>query len=433
MTHIPTRFPVSKLDQLHCMLHKVSDSQLHGVVVLDQPLDATRLVQAVRLTLDIEPVLGCRFVEQAWRPYWERRPDLHTVEVCSVLEGDDSGNAMHTFVTAPLSTFEGPQIRVALLPGCRTLCVKLEHVAADATGMRDYLYLLAETYTNLTLAPDNVTAPNLSGDRSMHQVFQRFHLLDKFQAVIHAGPAPTTPLRFPWCAPHNGRDAASNCLVMRRIEGEWFRALKAFCQAHDATINDLMIAAFSRAWFQVCGTAPGATLPVQIPIDLRRYLPTGTAAAICNLSLAEFPTLTYRPDEAIQETLAAVHAAMNTIKANRPALGAALFVETTFSLGYARVRSTFLGMMDKSELAGKFHPPILSHFGILEPAALHFGPARPVDAYVISPVQYPPGFMVGMSRFGDALTLTIRYGLDAADRPVVEEFMDRMLSELADL
>ncbi|WP_160328949.1 hypothetical protein [Syntrophomonas wolfei] len=46
--------------------------QIQAVITFDQHLDTEVLKAAVMLSLDAEPVLGCRFVEDEKRPYWQR-------------------------------------------------------------------------------------------------------------------------------------------------------------------------------------------------------------------------------------------------------------------------------------------------------------------------------------------------------------------------
>ena len=79
---IPDRFPAPPLDWLEYVARNVADQQLHCVIVFDKHVDAERMSQAVLLTLDAEPVLGCRFVYDRHRPYWERRHDLDRLTLC---------------------------------------------------------------------------------------------------------------------------------------------------------------------------------------------------------------------------------------------------------------------------------------------------------------------------------------------------------------
>ena len=49
---------------------------VNTVVQFPGRLDAQRLRRATRLSVDAEPILGCRFVDSWYHPYWQRRNDL---------------------------------------------------------------------------------------------------------------------------------------------------------------------------------------------------------------------------------------------------------------------------------------------------------------------------------------------------------------------
>lgn len=64
------------MDQVNYLDGASNDKQGRSVVTFDGHVDANRMVRAVRLTLDAEPILGCGFVERPRRLCWERRDDL---------------------------------------------------------------------------------------------------------------------------------------------------------------------------------------------------------------------------------------------------------------------------------------------------------------------------------------------------------------------
>ena len=100
------------------------------------------MARAVRLTMDAEPVLGCRFVKHPWRPYWERRDDLDRLHLCSVVEPQDPESELWRFIAMPLDPYEDSQVQVRIFrSGTDTLCVRLDHLAADGAGaiLRRYL------------------------------------------------------------------------------------------------------------------------------------------------------------------------------------------------------------------------------------------------------------------------------------------------------
>ena len=214
-------------------------------------------------------------------------------------------------------------------------------------------------------------------------------------------------------------------------------ALRAFGRSHEATLNDIFLAAYYRALIALFEPPAETPLTVQVSIDLRRYLAKGRAQAICNLSGGLFPAITRRSGEAFDQTLAAVTAAMGAIKADHPGVGTALFMENAFRQSFQQGLAAFSGMLAQYSTTGRWHP-LLSNLGMLEwpradgdrPAAQFFGEAEIADAFLVGPALYPPATMLAVSSFADALTFTMGYPDGAADPALVERFLDVFVGEL---
>ena len=89
MSHIPATIPASKADVSQYLLRHVSSQEAQIVLSYNGPVDGDRLARAVRLAVDAEPVLGCRFFDHWYRPFWQRRDDLDSIDLCSVVPSDD--------------------------------------------------------------------------------------------------------------------------------------------------------------------------------------------------------------------------------------------------------------------------------------------------------------------------------------------------------
>lgn len=61
MTDIPRRLPAVAEDRWIYASRPTMDESHHTVVMLDGQLSEVRLQRALRLTIDAEPVFGCRF------------------------------------------------------------------------------------------------------------------------------------------------------------------------------------------------------------------------------------------------------------------------------------------------------------------------------------------------------------------------------------
>ena len=114
-------------------------------------LDARRLRRAVRLSVDAEPILGCRFIDAWHHPYWQRRNDLDkTDDLFSFFETDDPDSALEACLNElPDSRFR-PQIHISLIRNKRdTLCLKFNHMVGDGFSMY-YIFICWQTYTTIS-------------------------------------------------------------------------------------------------------------------------------------------------------------------------------------------------------------------------------------------------------------------------------------------
>ncbi len=105
--HIPSHFPSVMLDQIvYCMQNKIADLQVRCIISFDGRVEAERMAQAVRLSLDAEPILGCRFVERWWRPYWKRREDLNHLKNFTLVKTTDSASEIIRFLSESINPLE---------------------------------------------------------------------------------------------------------------------------------------------------------------------------------------------------------------------------------------------------------------------------------------------------------------------------------------
>ena len=133
---IPRRFRAVMMDKVQYIWGKWREPQIHGVVCITGRILDDRVGKAVRLSLDAERVLGCRFVNRWWRPYWEHRDDLDNIEFYEVIETANVEKELQRFLSTPTGPCEDPQVLVRILrSGDDTLCIKVSHIVADAVGV----------------------------------------------------------------------------------------------------------------------------------------------------------------------------------------------------------------------------------------------------------------------------------------------------------
>src|SRR4051812_19530394 len=74
---IPDTFPANGHDICNYIArYGMANHQIQAIMRLDGRLDFEKLSKAVRLSIDAEPVFGCRFVEGN-PPYWKRVSNIN--------------------------------------------------------------------------------------------------------------------------------------------------------------------------------------------------------------------------------------------------------------------------------------------------------------------------------------------------------------------
>ncbi len=425
------RFPAQPQDLLNFLGRAVANQQVNAVLRLDGSLDEDRMRRAMRLAIEAQPVLGCRFAESPDRPHWVRRDDRADLDLCSVLPDGGTDAELWRFIASPTDPRRDALVRAAVLRGhSDTLCIKMDHTAADAAGARQFVALLAEIYGSLGSGTGAAVAPDAQIDRGLAQVLRGFtpETLARLGGQFRGGGAPA----FGWpraAAP--APDAVE--FSIRRLEPQRVRALRTWGRSRGATLNDMLLAAFYRGLIELFDPPTGQPLPVQVPVDLRRYLPGRAAGAVCNLSSAVWPAVRRETTATFEDAVAAVIDAMAPLKADDPGIGAALFVDRVFGLPFSQAVAAATSNMG---VGGDRSHPYLSNLGevILGEAdaagAQHFGDLRVGDAFLVSPALYPPGFMVGVSTFRETLTLTVGHPGATDTASLVSRLLDSMARDL---
>jgi NRPS condensation-like uncharacterized protein len=399
------------------------------VLGLDGRLDARRLSRAFRLSLDAEPVLGCRFVQQRGRCLWERLTDLDRLPLCQAIECADTqglDRELQRFLLAPLDPIAGPAAAALLLRAERdTLVVKLHHLAADGGGLLQFLRVLATIYRELGANPAYRPEPNLA-DRGQGQVLRRVGLAGILRALASTWHTARVA---GWDPIATGDDRSSRTFAMRQLGPERVRALRAWGRAQGVSVNDLLLAALYEAMFATVHGPVGRALTIGVPIDLRRYLAPGAALPVCNLSNSADVTLVREEGDTFADTLAQAHAAMQAMKSTPRGLALAVMAEVVAWPGLALAR-TALEQLVRRIAPTESAKPFLSNVGIIDERLVDFGELAVVDAYGLGTVSYPPGLLITASTFREVMTIAIGFCDSATDPTLVERLLDHMVGEL---
>ena len=426
---VPEKIPTVFLDRLLAAF----DSSGAGKFVIQMELefeftlDSDRLAMACDLVLDAEPVLGCRMVNDPKLPYWQRLSPLERKNFFVASSEEEYLPFRHRAIDFQV----GPQFQACLFrrsSGDRLL-LKVAHQVSDTGGVKDVAAKMSAIYNQLGKDSGFRPAPNLSGCRDFSQIMDRlpfwaypiifFNFLrqmwaNTIPAATHHLPIPSGPLE-------------PLTYVVKTVPSERVARIAEYGKAHNATLNDLVVAAHYWALVKEANWDRRSMLRLQTTVDLRRwYLPEEKAQGICNLSTYEYPNLGRHLGRDFAETVELVGCRTRARKQNyigltEVCMGPVLKLLSFNSL--AKFGRRLVTQLDKS----KTFPNALTNMGEIKPDRVNFS-GEPIAARLLPPFVFPPLFGGGLSSYKGELTLCA--GVPDHIAPIIGRFYDRVLDQL---
>lgn len=426
---IPGRFPAVTLDKIIASAEELHSAELmiHLEMEFAHRIDTDRLSRAFDLLCDAQPVLGCRFITDTRTPYW-KRVEQGKREILLLTSSTETYNA---FRVSRLDSRTGVQIKACLHHAAQgdRLLLKVTHLLCDAGGLKDIAADLSTIYARLKDDPHYKASPNLTGSRGCDQIIRQLPW-NAYPAIIlnvlrimwsNQVPPETHTLSLP------GGEQSPCAFFIRNIPASRTERLRQYGKQHQATLNDVMLTAFQRA-LTCAGKWDGkAVLRMQMIIDLRRwYLPGQRAEGICNLSGYEYTNLGTHLGNSFASTLERISTTTRQRKENWFGLTDNCCALLLNFLPY-RVLVKIAQGIDRKALARRVFPNGLSNAGPIQPEKVVFD-EKPLHAWILPPIIYPPRFGAVVSSY--AGTLTLSSGGPVSSKPYVEQFFDCMLAEL---
>jgi NRPS condensation-like uncharacterized protein len=424
---IPRRLPAVTQDRLLFVCRPILDHQFHFILYFGERINEKRLGQALRLAMDAEPIFGCRYVPSR-PPRWEWRDDLDNLTLFEIVPSADAEEKLMQFTGRPCDPTTDPLLQVLIVRGATdTMYLKLSHLVVDGVGGKELLAIIANLYRNLAINPAYRLPPNL-GSRSLLQLFRQFGVW-KCLSVFRPG-APKVAENT-WKFPSTNReDGSAIRFALSEVHPARFDALRAYAKQHAVTLNDIFVTALFRTFFRYLESPTSAPQTIQVPMNLRRYLPSGRTEAACNFIAQLRVSLAQIPNEPFEGTLVRLKKQMLDEDQRKDW---ALLWSLTLALVCRLALPAFKRKMETASVRTMARGRTMVFFtniGSFEDGDMNFG--VPVDNVIVLPPAAPaPGFTVQAVSFRKQLTFAVCYPSRAVKREDVEEFLDRFVRELS--
>ncbi|MGI6213193.1 MAG: condensation domain-containing protein [Christensenellales bacterium] len=404
-------------DKMQFMFRNYYDRMVHAYTVYDGILDKDIIKTVLIGFTELVPILHSRFVEHPIDPYWEEAP--YSIEdILTVKESADIAKDADSFLTQTIPYDNNVQYKVALFyhEGKTHLSMIVNHMCFDGGDFKYFLAMLAANYNNLANGINKIEIK--TGSRSYDKVYTGLskseqRIAEKLYKNISA---VKDEKQFPFTAP----DAADkNMICNRKIAKEVFEKARLIAKGFDATANDLLLAVYVSALYDIGKFDVNSSLTIPCMVDLRRHISDGGLSTGLTNHTGFMQCGVNCKGRNINETLINVIKSVNKSKRDKY-IG--LYSLPLLNLAY----TIFPYKLSEFAISKGYSNPLIgmSNIGVLNPKLLSFKDAHLVDGFITGAVKYKPYMQLAVTTLDGAATLTIAIKGNAKDAEIAENFFD---------
>jgi NRPS condensation-like uncharacterized protein len=386
---------------------------------LKSPIDILTLKRAVKKSIDVVPLMCCVYKETSNR--WVDS-GCNVDDIVFVKKSDELPYIEKESLK-PLTYESGPRLRIDVARGGSghdSLCIVVDHMVCDGAGFKQYLYLLAALYSEISNGMDEQSITNGYPTRRDFAQVSKNLLFDRKTKIIlgtSKTPKPDPKMYLPLAG--NGK------AWMARIALRPYEFKRAYTYAKDAkaTINDMILAAYARGLYSITDCED---IVIPCPVDLRRYGKAGQSFGICNLTSNYFCKVALGQKDPFCATLASVSLQMKAQKMSNKCLKGPLLLHiASHVVSHKRLKDIFFRMANIPTIS-------FTNLGIIDDKRLKFGSVEVSDAFISTALKRPPAFQLSVSTFKNCCTMTTSLYANDHDRQVVSSFLNKIKQDIID-
>jgi NRPS condensation-like uncharacterized protein len=399
------------------------------VICLGKQIKFDVLKKALRLSIYAEPIFSYFYKEEIGKAYWQKQEEINSSILIDLIESKTNlDNEISHFLTLEIKPFDFPIVRVRVIRKDQkdVICVNMNHTPTDGSGLKLFVRILASTYSNLINNPEYEVKANLDGERGIKQVTDYFTFFQKLKFLKEGFKAPK---RLPsWSFCWNKSDVDNQkYFITSKIMPETFHRIKAYGKMNNATINDVVLAAFIRSFVSTNNKNSNAVKPIIVPVDLRKYVSSTHNTSICSLTSSLICNIGWDIGKTFDDTLIKVreeinfkkqmHAEMNMLA---PALVLSKF------LPYEKLKKQFMNR--------KMPPiPLVTNVGIINPSDINFDNIPIEHSFITGAISLGDFFCMGYSTFQEEITFSIGFIGGVIQIQKVNDFLTSFKTELENI
>lgn len=422
----PKRLPAEMYDKVNYMCRRYMDRIARFELDYDVIPDMDAFKAVIVAFFEAAPVFHSRFVDNHIVPYW-KICNYSIDDILTVKETDDLEKAADEFLLRDIDVKSNVQMNIAVLTsnGRCKICFMWNHMCMDGGDLKQFLDDLFKSY-NIYVKDKNLPlAFKDGGSRSYKEVYRDFSKDDQKKAKkLFANVSSNDKHHLPFT---KAEKSDGKYLVRHKISSEVFEKARLVGKARGATVNDIIAAAYIRAFYDISGCDKNERVGISCAIDLRRYIKNLRNTGYTNHT-AFIPCVVEHCGNNIQDTLDSVVKYTKKVKDDK-FMG--LHGLPLLNLGYSTM------VYAQAELiVGAFYTNAnlaISNVGAFDVDGLSIGSSKPVGAAVAGAAKEKPCAMMTALTLNGELSLSICIRGNEKDRDMLSSFFNQIEKNLKEL
>lgn len=419
---IPKRLPAELYDKVNYMCRRWMDRIARFEIEYDF-IPNIRVLKTVLLCLiESAPVFHSKFIDNHINPYW-KVSDYHIDDIFSVRETMNLERSADDFLLQGIPVTSNVQIKIGLFfcEGKCRLCFIFNHMCMDGGGLKSFLNDMFKGYDSY-MKNGTVSVFYSGKSRAYECVYDDMSESDrktakKLFAAVSSKDKHTLPFT-------KVRETDRKMLVRKKIGADVFEPARLKAKEYGATANDLISAAYIRAFYDVSGCDETERVGISSAVDLRRYIKHPENIGYTNHT-AFTPCIVESKGETMADTLKAV--ARSTSEAKKDKF-MGLHGQPLLNLGFSTM---IYAQAELITSLGYTNANLsVSNVGAMKPELLAFDSIVPTSVWVGGGAKEKPCAALNVLSYNGDLMLTTCIRGNESDRKMLADFFDRIEENL---
>ncbi len=419
---IPKRLPAELYDKVNYMCRRWMDRIARFEIEYDF-IPNIRVLKTVLLCLiESAPVFHSKFIDNHINPYW-KVSDYHIDDIFSVRETMNLERSADDFLLQGVPVTSNVQIKIGLFfcEGKCRLCFIFNHMCMDGGGLKSFLNDMFRGYDSY-MKNGSVSVFYSGKSRAYECVYDDMSEADrktakKLFAAVSSKDKHTLPFT-------KVRETDRKMLVRKKIGADIFEPARLKAKELGATANDLISAAYIRAFYDVSGCDETEKVGISSAVDLRRYIKHPENIGYTNHT-AFTPCIVESKGGTMADTLKSV--AKSTTEAKKDKF-MGLHGQPLLNLGFSTM---IYAQAELITSLGYTNANLsVSNVGAIRPESLAFENIAPTAVWVGGGAKEKPCAAVNVLSYNGDLMLTTCIRGNESDRKMLTDFFDRIEENL---